>query len=163
VTTASRHSVVVARTALWTRLDLVRTSLLLLLGVVLWVVGWYNASDDLDVDNQIAPLNLSVAGTLVAGAGFVLWFLAGRRAVGARRRVIVERRRSLVVPVESGPDARPQSLAPRAASGVLVGGSNLRRFHRSDCPLAAGRTDWTAAARAEHSAAGRVACGVCLP
>jgi hypothetical protein len=163
VTTVSRHGMAVARTVLWTRLDRARTAMLLLLGVVLWVVGWYNASDELDVDNQIAPLNLSVAGTLIAGVGFVLWFLAGRRAVGARRRVIVERRRSLVLSVEGRPSRRDQSLAPRAASPVLVAGPTLRRFHRSDCPLALGRTDWAEAGRSEHTAAGRVACGVCLP
>jgi hypothetical protein len=163
VTTISRRGVAVVRPGLWVRQDVLRAGLLLGVGVVLWVDGWYKASDDLDVDSQIAPLNLSVAGTLIAGAGFVAWFLAGRRAVGARRRALIETRRALVLPVADRRLGSDRSLGSRSTSPVLIAGSGLERFHRSDCPLAAGRTDWATASRIDHSAAGRVACGVCLP
>jgi hypothetical protein len=52
--------------------------------------------------------------------------------------------------------------SPRATSEVLVGGPNMRFFHRSNCPMAADR-DWSAAPAGEHSRSGRTPCGMCTP
>jgi hypothetical protein len=38
----------------------------------------------------------------------------------------------------------------------------MMRFHRSNCPLATGRS-WGASSRQEHEVAGRLPCGVCKP
>lgn len=150
-----------ATRTLWAKQDAVPCAILLTAGAVLWVIGWYNAAGEVSLDQQVVPLNLSVAGVLLATASFALWFLRGRRAIGARRRILIEARRSglrtdAVVEVASA------TLAPRSHSPVLVAGDGLSRFHRSDCPLAAGR-DWPRASATQHQGAGRVACGVCSP
>jgi hypothetical protein len=51
---------------------------------------------------------------------------------------------------------------PTPSSRILVGGSDLRFYHREDCPMAAGR-NWPAAAPSEHDLAKRIPCGMCRP
>lgn len=161
--TTPRHQVTLAAPReLWARRDALLCGLLLALGVVLWAVGWYRAAGELTLDEQVVPLNVAVAGALVFGAGWVLWFLRGRRAISARRRALIVRRRALLLPVADVP-VGTSSLAPRSVSPVLVAGAGLTRYHRADCPLAAGRADWAEAARSTHEGDGRDACGVCLP
>ena len=147
---------------LWVRQDAVAAGALFALGILLWAAGWYNAADQLALDEQVVPLNIAVAGTLVFGAGWVLWFLRGRRAITARRRALIARRRALLAPDADVP-VGAVSLAPRSASPVLIAGAGLARFHRADCPLAAGRPEWAEASRSAHQRAGRSACGVCQP
>lgn len=162
MTTPRHQGALTAPRELWARRDAVVCGLLLAVGVVLWAVGWYGAAGELTLDEQVVSLNVAVAGTLVFGAGWVFWFLRGRRAISARRRALIVRRRALLLPVAEVPVGGP-SLAPRSVSPVLVAGAGLTRFHRADCPLAAGRGDWTEASGASHRAAGRSTCGVCLP
>ncbi|WP_019873426.1 hypothetical protein [Sporichthya polymorpha] len=150
---------------LWSPADLLVTTILVAVGVCLWFVGWYSASDKLVEGDQVVSLNVAAAGIMLAGAGLVSWFLNGRRAIRSRRRLLIERRRAQLrteqVP-ESVGAVHAASLAPRSYSPVLVAGPDLRRYHREDCPLAAGR-DWPAAAREQHESAGRTPCGACLP
>lgn len=162
MTTAAPHrSRRAVNSALWVRQDALLALVLLIAGVVLWSVGWYRAAGEVSFNEQRGPLNLAVLGTILGSAGFVLWFLRGRRAIGFRRRVLAERRRALVHPASTAPRVAA-SLAPRSVSPVLVAGPVLARYHRADCPLAAGR-GWASGLRGEHEAAGRHACGVCLP
>lgn len=148
---------------LWTPADLAVTAILVAVGVVLWFVGWYSASDKLVEGDQVVSLNVAAAGTLLAGAGLVSWFLNGRRAIRSRRRRLIERRRAQLGPVAAAvPATGAASLAPRSSSPVLVAGPDLRRFHRADCPLAVGR-HWSASPRDQHESAGRTPCGACLP
>ena len=159
--TRQRRRPVVAAT-LWSPADLAITTILVAVGVCLWFVGWYSASDKLVEGDQVVPLNIAAAGTLLAGAGLVSWFLNGRRAIRSRRRLLIERRRAQVRIAEV-PEARAATtLAPRSSSPVLVAAPELQRFHRADCPFAAGR-NWPAAAREQHESAGRTPCGACLP
>lgn len=157
-----RRPTVVAATTLWTPADLAVTAILVAVGVVLWFVGWYSASDKLVEGDQVVSLNVAAAGTLLAGAGLVSWFLNGRRAIRGRRRLLIERRRAQVRIAEVPESLAAATLAPRSASPVLVAGPDLRRYHRADCPLAA-RRNWPSAAREQHESAGRTACGACLP
>lgn len=68
------------------------------------------------------------------------------------------------------PSTQPSSAAGDGASSgtlqptsdVLVGGADLRFYHREDCPMATGR-EWPAAALSGHTLAGRVPCGMCRP
>lgn len=147
--------------ALWVRQDAVVCAVLLGAGLALWFVGWLQASNEVSFSDQRSPLNLAVLGTMLGSAGYVLWFLRGRRAIGLRRRLIAERRRAQLRPSTPGPHVAA-TLTPRSASPVLIAGAALARYHRADCPLAAGR-EWASALRGEHEAAGRQACGVCLP
>lgn len=138
----------------WSRRDLTRLTFLGTSGLALCAVGWFRASGETDLGSQVAPANLGLAGLMVAAAGHAAWLAAGRRAVG-------EKRSSLM-------DAAPVGVLAHAhllvleSEGKLVAGAGLRRFHREECLLAAGR-HWAEALRHEHLAAGRSACGVCGP
>lgn len=133
----------------WTRTDVVRTAAVIAVGCLVWAVGWYRVSGEGGFHDQIAPLNVAVFGVVVAGAGQVLWFLGGRRAVDSRRRVLL------------GDDAAAVEVAaPVSAVDSVVGSERL--YHRADCPMAAGR-EWPATTREEQERAGRVPCGWCEP
>jgi hypothetical protein len=160
VKTRQRRRPTVAAT-LWTPADLLVTTILVAVGVVLWFVGWYSASDKLVEGEQVVSLNIAAGGTMLAGAGLVSWFLNGRRAIRSRRRRLIERRRAQVRVTQVPENLPVASLAPRSSSAVLVAGPDLRRYHRADCPFAAGR-NWPAAAQEQHESAGRTPCGACL-
>ncbi len=154
-----------ASTTLWAPSDLAVTAVLVAVGSVLWFAGWYSASDKLVEGDQMAALNVSAAGTLIANAGLVSWFLNGRRAIRTRRRALLERRRAQLASGQTGAevvDVVAATLEPRSSSPMLVGGPGLRRYHRADCPLAAGR-QWPVASRTDHEDAGRIPCGACRP
>jgi drug/metabolite transporter (DMT)-like permease len=73
----------------WSRTDVLRTAVLVVLGAGIWVVGWFGVSGRPALEDQIPPMNLAVLGFAVTGAGYAAWFLAGRRAVGARSRALL--------------------------------------------------------------------------
>jgi hypothetical protein len=123
-------------------------------GLVVWFIGWYRASGKASSDEQTTSLNVAILGVLIAGAGQLYWVLDGRRAVGRRRRALL---------ADAAPVAATVEVAGNTGSApgeMLAGGG--RYYHRLDCGLATGRAAATAA-RAEHEAAGRLACGVCAP
>jgi len=146
----------------WSPTDLAVCSLLVAVGISMGFVGWYDAAGKLVESEQVAPLNFAGAGTLVAGAGLVLWFLRGRRAIRHRRVGLVNHRRGLLRPTVVESISAGGTLEPRSRSAVLVSGDGLGRYHRADCPLAAGR-NWRSAPRAQFEQAGRRPCGVCRP
>jgi hypothetical protein len=134
----------------WARDDVVFTALLIAIGVVLWTIGWYRVSGRTAMDEQVAPFDLAAFGVAVVGAGQARWFVSGRRAVAARRRVLIG---SDAVRV-----ATPQRVPHR---DELFCGSE-RFFHRLECPMVLDRT-WPPASRSAQEQAGRVPCGVCSP
>jgi hypothetical protein len=150
--------------ALWAAEDLIRLVLSLGVGAVVVTVAWYICSGDASFNRQIGPLDAAVGGLVVAGLGNVMWLLRGRRALGERRRSLLTDvakvadtpARPLVV---TGSPATPSVADPTT---LFVAGEGLVRFHRSGCPLVAGR-DWVAATRLEHEGLGRLPCGVCAP
>lgn len=150
-----------AATTLWSPADLAVTTLLVAVGIVLWFLGWYSASDKLVEGDQVVPLNIAAAGTMLAGAGMVSWFLSGRRAIRSRRRLLIERRRAQLRTTQVPEFPPAVTLAPRSSSPVLVAGPDLRRYHRADCPFAVGR-NWPPASQEQHEGAGRTPCGACL-
>jgi len=142
-----------AATGPWDRTNLGRATLLIAVGALVWFIGWYQVASKASSDEQTTPLNLAIVGVLLAGAGQLSWILDGRRAVGRRRRRLI------------GDGHVPSAVAklgtdPELTEVSLVGGR--RYYHRPGCALAAGR-DLETAARGEHEAAGRSACGVCAP
>ena len=125
------------------------------IGVALLVAGWVFVRNESVYADQVAGINMAIAGVLVAGSGAIPMLLGGRRAVGVRRLAVLGDLR--------GMPARASAVTSAAsASQNLVGGEGLRRFHRAGCTLAQGR-NWSAASRSEHERTGRVPCGVCRP
>jgi hypothetical protein len=128
---------------------------LIMVGVAFLLASAVATTATEDLSARVAWINLGVVGLLVAGAGNTFWLLAGRRAVGERRAMLL---------ADGGP--RPGELGAdgeaEAATTRLVALRGATRFHRPDCPLVSGKTV-TTAARARHEQAGRRPCGVCGP
>jgi hypothetical protein len=126
------------------------------LGLILVLVGWWQAAGVGSVHAGIAWLNLCLAGLVVAAVGNGLWLLRARQAVGlARMRVLGAPR---PVGVSSDRVYRPSDNG----HAVLVAVPGLLRFHRPGCALVAGK-QVRVASRVAHERAGRQACEVCEP
>ncbi|MGQ0843750.1 MAG: hypothetical protein ACT4QF_06410 [Sporichthyaceae bacterium] len=123
------------------------------LGLVLLVAGYAVVANEVTYDDQEPGLALAASGTAVA-------MLAGAFLLFAGRRVVVRRRVAVLGLVPVAAEAVVVSLG--AVSTSLVAGEGLTKYHRSDCPLAAGR-DWPEADAAQHAQAGLAPCGVCRP
>jgi hypothetical protein len=70
-------------------------------------------------------------------------------------------RRLLGRPVTDG-DRERDEHHPRSTSDVLVGGPNMRFFHRADCQMATDR-EWSEEKLDEQGRTGRSPCGMCRP
>jgi hypothetical protein len=123
-------------------------------GTALSVAGWWSASGQGAIADQIPPASVCLLGALVAFAGQVAWVLRGRRAVGARAQWLL--------PEAPAEDPAVVTATLDAGDGRLVAGDGLVHYHRVGCRFALGR-DWPAAGRTEHEASGRRPCGACRP
>ncbi len=120
-------------------------------GLLLVMASWVGASGSVELGHQVAWSNVGAAGVIVLGTGNVVWFLAGRRAVGElRRAMLANLRRDLG-------DANDVA----APATELVASESMARYHRAGCPLATGKST-VRASESEHRTAGRKPCGVCL-
>jgi hypothetical protein len=147
---------------LWSAEDWVRWALFVAGGLVLWLVGWYLASGEINYSRQIGPANLAVAGLLVAGAGHVWCLMRGRRAIGERRRRLLGDPALAPAGREAATPAAPHADGTACRPSETVAGDGMMRYHRRGCPLAAGR-DWPVLPAEEQEAAGRIPCGACRP
>jgi hypothetical protein len=98
---------------------------------------------------------ISAAGLLAVADGLTR---PGLRAAAVR----VRRLFGGSVPGSAAGGAEGPAEPARSSGPTLVGGPNLRFYHRAGCPMAAGR-EWDPAPAAEHSRAGRAPCGMCRP
>ena len=142
--------VVAAGPVPWRPANLLVLWVTLAAGATLLVLAWWGASATADQSSQVAWINVAVGGLIVSGVGITSWVLSGRRAIGARRRL-------LLADGSPSPDASPLDRAE-----PLVTAAHLTRYHRSGCPMVAGKRTRTASA-AGHRAAGLEPCGVCRP
>ena len=139
----------------WPEQALILWALLSGIGVALVAAGWVLVRNESTYADQVAGINMAVAGVVVAGASAIPMLLGGRRAVRVRRlEVLCDLR---------GMPARASAVTSAASNSQnLVGGEGLRHFHRAGCTMAQGR-NWIPESRRDHERAGRVACGVCQP
>lgn len=141
----------------WTSPDLIRTTVCNAIGLLLIVASWYQASGQTLVRAELTWFELGLVGVAVAGAGNALWLLNGRRQVGLAR-----------IQVLPGTNSRPErtlSLPHRSAgpgSAELVSAPNMTRYHRSDCPLVAGKPVKPILVR-QPGRAKRTPCELCEP
>jgi hypothetical protein len=152
----------------WRAEDLLRWGITVGIGGIVIAVAWYICAGDATFSQQVGPADAAVAGLLVAGVGNATWLLKGRRALGERRRSLLpdlppREAASTEVADEAAPSRTTDETPAVTEPGLLVAGEGMQRYHRADCALAAGRTEWTAASRVEHESAGRRPCGVCRP
>jgi hypothetical protein len=134
----------------WGGEETLRLAAFVVAGIVLAAVGWWGGSRQAAFAKQVAWINVGVLGFVVAAVGEVTWMRRGRATLRARRTELL-------------PDVSDavESLGAAALTRV-VAGPGLERFHRPDCPLAAGRR-WRTYDRASAARGGRRPCGVCRP
>jgi hypothetical protein len=142
--------------ALWDGRDLVNLVIADSLSILLIVVSWYQTSATPRVRDELAWLNLGIAGLVLGGVANALWFLRGRQAVGIAR--------ALMLPdVERWEAGRPGEVtAAPLARAALVAGPGMSRYHLTSCPFTVDRSV-TSATRDRHEAAGRLPCEICEP
>lgn len=145
------------------------TTVVVAVGLVLFLIGSSQVSNQVTYDDQVPGLNLAILGTVLANMAGISLLLAGRHAVAGRRVEVL----GAVPPIPRGPGPRAtklnaarlnaagQNATAQVATDLLLGSDDLRHFHRGSCALAADR-DWPARSRGEHEQAGRTPCGVCL-
>jgi hypothetical protein len=145
-------------TLLWSPQVLSRWGSVVALSGVVFIASWYIVSGRARWNDQIPAMGLAIFTVIVANAASTGLLLAGRRSIGLRR---VELLGQAAEVVERAPVWLPQDSATRAPA-ALVGGDGLKRYHRADCTMSAGR-QWQVATRLEHETAGRTPCGLCRP
>lgn len=124
-------------------------------GVAAMLVGWIQVSASSHVDEQVSWSAISLIGAVLVCTG------AGLAATSGERVFLLHLHRLAAV-VDTGGSASATSAGTAGAvSGdQLVAAATMSRYHRPDCPLAAGKAV-TADSRAAHERAGRRPCGVC--
>jgi len=139
----------------WVARDLVRLIGFVVVGAVGCAVAWTGASAHAELSDQKGWIALGVTALAVAVAGQWLWLRQGRRAVAAHATRVLGEAAALA------PAGSPAAPVMASEADQLVAADGLNRFHRPDCPIAAGR-GWSPLPRRAHEAAGRTACGICL-
>lgn len=135
--------------------------LLVVGGVACIAVGWSQASDTVQVNDQVGWAPLGVAGVAAVSLAFLGSVLVARQAVALR----IHRLSPAIATVADHPiAARVPAALPTtgAASETLVAAASMARYHRPSCPLTAGKPV-RPESRSAHEQAGRRACGVCSP
>ena len=133
---------------LWSRGDATILGAALAIGAAFVAAGWFFAAGRPDAGDQLVFVSLALVGAVVNLAAVVGWVARGRRAIRARRGLL------LGMP--------PPPKAETAVAAELVAAPTGKWFHRADCLLTHGRA-WSASSRSAHEAAGRLACPGCRP
>jgi hypothetical protein len=133
----------------WSRVDVVRATVLIAVGALVWAIGWYRLAGEPAFGEQVGPMNIAIVGFVFVCAGQMAWFLGGRRAVSDRRRVLL------------GREAAPPVVESAEPGADSFAGSE-RFYHRLECSMVDDRA-WTPTSRAAQEQAGRLPCGVCAP
>jgi hypothetical protein len=147
------RAAVLGTDAPWRTGDLLRAAGLAAAGITGLALTWYGASDQPDWPDQLPWASLGVAATTVALVGLVSWLVAGlRRVRRLRHEVLPLLQASALARRSAGAAATPSGTA-------LVTAPGMTRFHRSACPLAAGKP----VQPVRPDEAGLVPCRVCAP
>jgi ABC-type nickel/cobalt efflux system permease component RcnA len=140
----------------WARRDALLPGLLTALGLIGLIVGWLGISNTVALSRQSRWLGLGIGAVVLGGLGVVLWLFAGLTNLGRLRREVLGE-----LALRAAEDAQddPFEAAHDARFGIATG---MRRHHRADCELLAGKTvTWLEAD--EVPATGTAPCGICRP
>lgn len=139
----------------WDAADFVLLGAPVAVGGIACLLAWVGASGHARLEDQTGWVGLGVAGFGLAVVGQSRWLGRGRRAVAAHAARVLGDVPALVPPVSP-------SAAPSSSVENLVATTGMAHFHRTGCPIAAGR-GWVPLSRGAHEAAGRTPCGICRP
>jgi hypothetical protein len=156
---------------LWRPIDLAAVAIGNATGLVVILAAWAGAGHEVVTDRQIGWVDLGIAGLIIITVANTGWLLAGRRACWRLRHSLLPAERGLPWPASSpvvAPGGAPHTLPIGAAETAahttprFVASAAMTWFHGPDCRMAAGKHLVTAS-EAEHRAAGRRPCAICLP
>ena len=118
---------------LWNRADLLRLFLPLTFGAIGLIYAWYQSSGEAEWRDNTRWIVIAVVSVAVAGAGVLMWLIAGSARLSASRRVVraglARRFTGRVRPVVLADATEERVTAPR-----------MRRYHRPLCQLMDGKT-----------------------
>ncbi len=125
-------------------------ALVVVVAAVVLAIAWYGCSGETTWWVQVRWFGLGVLACALNALGCLVWLGTGVRSLRRERATTTaELRRRDLLPVRTAVDVAPPA-------GGLVTAPRMRRYHRRDCPLMAGK-----AAVAVAPDAGLAACGVC--
>jgi hypothetical protein len=136
----------------WRLGDLLGLYVTVAIGAILLLLAWWGASGTGKFSSQIAWVNVGIFGLVVAGSGGAVWLLTGRRAVGERAQSLLPLGAARFV---------PETDVDGDGAMRLVASPRMTRYHRDGCQLIVGK-NVRPASEAEHRAAERRPCGMCL-
>jgi hypothetical protein len=123
------------------------------------VVGWVGVSGTVRLDTQAGWLGLGIASMLLGTLGMVGWLVIGLAAVTRLRRTVIEDLTARSVRREAAHPAQVEAADGDRLFGITAG---MRRYHRAECELLAGKEPrWL-----DEQAlvfAGTRPCGICRP
>jgi len=133
-----------------------------ILACLMALSGWWGCSGKPTGDAQLAWLNLSIGGVMVAGLANGVFLARARRGVVLARRsvlgsAVADNSSAATRPIQS--NGRSED---RATHGALVAVPGALRYHRHDCLLIQGKAVVKGSPPA-HLAKKRIACEVCAP
>ena len=145
---------------LWRPIDLAAVAVGNAAGLAVILAAWTGAGHEVVTDRQIGWVDLGIAGLVIIAVANAGWLLAGRRACWRLRHSLLPAERGLPWPVS--PVVAASGTAMHTAPERFVASAAMTWFHAPDCRMAAGK-NLPAGSEAEHRAAGRRPCAVCLP
>lgn len=144
---------------LWQLTDVMRLFQLCVLALVMQGVAWFGASGTVANRDQLLWIVLAAAGIGVGGLASAMWLLSGLRAIRDRKQAVLQPLVDLAPIAITAPEL---VVADTELLVALPG--HTTRYHLATCQLVARRdVAPEVAGRAAQEAAGRRACGVCLP
>jgi hypothetical protein len=129
------------------------------IAVVMFFAGWFQVSGRQTLNAQMGPSEIALGGAIVFGTANVMWIMKGRRALGERISLNLDRFGGPDVVAQVAPSMGPVSPAD---TDRIIAVPGTRHFHRPTCYMAANR-DWVEGSEEEQRLAGRQPCGVCRP
>jgi hypothetical protein len=146
----------------WRPADATRLLFVNVVGGAVLVGGYVGTSETARLSHQLTWLSAAVVGFAIAGAGNVLWLLAGRRAVGLRLRALLAGCDPSAFPLPSADGSGAVTAAEQREVEGLVAVAQGTRYHRPGCLLVRGKP-LIAHLPAGRRGPGRQPCEACRP
>ncbi len=147
----------------WTVEQFLRLLAVDALAFVALLIAWFGTSGTALPARGAGYVVVGIGGLIVLGLTNAMWLLAGRRAIGERRAEVLTGIEALLPNQLLVAPSTPEIKLEAPVAGVhdlFVAVPGATRFHLPNCQLALGKQVECATAE-EHTASGRLPCGVC--
>jgi hypothetical protein len=138
----------------WSAAGVRALAVVVVLAAVVLGIAWYGCSGETVWRVQVRWFGLGLIACAFNAVACLTWLAVGLRAIRTARTWTTAALRTRDVP-----ELRPRLVAA-APAGDLVTSARMRRYHRPDCPLMAGK-DAERVTAATAAARGLAVCGIC--